>query len=125
MWGGLLRALILFCYSSLPCAFPSKVTYPRGSWDFLLSDKGNVLFSLLIFPPEMPGSLPHRHYSLWFPQPFHWLLPGEKQWKISQGTSPVTSQKAIIIYLHIRAAPVIFYFKKSLFHVLLSRNAAG
>lgn len=92
---------------------------------FLLSDKGNVLFSLLIFPPEMPGSLPHRHYSLWFPQPFHWLLPGEKQWKISQGTSPVTSQKAIIIYLHIRAAPVIFYFKKSLFHVLLSRNAAG
>lgn len=77
MWGGLLRALILFCYSSLPCAFPSKVTYPRGSWDFLLFDKGNVLFSLLIFPPEMPGSLPHRHYSLWFPQ----TLPLAAAWR--------------------------------------------
>lgn len=41
---------------------------PKRQLGFLLSDKGNVLFSLLISPHKMPGSLPHCHYSLWFPQ---------------------------------------------------------
>lgn len=94
--------------NSLLLLFLSQHSYlPKRQLGFLLSDKRNVLFSLLIFPPKkcLAASLTAT-IGCGFPKPFHWLLPGEKKWKISQGTSPVTSQKTEIIYLHIRAAPV-------------------
>lgn len=103
----------LFCNSSLPCAFDSEVTYPRGSYDFAFWRRKHVVSSFAFLPPNTLSSLPHCDYSLWFfPNPStdrclvkRWAM--ENFIVILMGTSLVTFYKTLIIYLHIRAALVL------------------